>query len=284
MSQETLLLLGANGQVGYELARALLPLGVVHAAGRAEVDLSDVSSIEKAVSQLQPSIIVNAAAYTAVDRAETDHDAAFAINSVAVNVISKICSRNKIRLIHYSTDYVFDGRKSGSYDETDSTNPQSVYGDSKLSGETAALQSSDALVFRLSWVFGMHGANFPKTMLRLARERPELRVVADQTGCPTPAALVADVTLLAIRAGLQGLYHLSSNEPTNWHTYAQAALAYAGIQTPVAPISTSEFPTAAKRPVNSVLNCSKLERDLNIRMPSWKPYLQRLAQNTSTPP
>jgi dTDP-4-dehydrorhamnose reductase len=274
--RETILLLGANGQVGHELARALLPLGTVHAATREQVDLSDPQSLERAFATLRPSWVVNAAAYTAVDKAESETALANAINYKAVEAINTLSTQYKTRLIHYSTDYVFDGTKQGAYDERDATNPQSVYGASKLSGEQAALENSDALVLRLSWVFGEHGANFPKTMLRLASQKPELRVVADQTGCPTPAALVADITLLAMRARLRGLYHLCSSEVTTWHAFAQATLACAGVATPVVAITTADYPTAAKRPANSALDCRKLERDLGVNLPSWRPYLQRM--------
>jgi dTDP-4-dehydrorhamnose reductase len=282
---ERILLLGANGQVGYELARALQTLGEVYAVGRSEVNLADADSIRRAIQEVAPSLVVNAAAYTAVDKAESDEANAFAINAVAVNVLAEITSAQKIRLIHYSTDYVFDGNQARAYVESDATDPQSVYGRSKLAGEQAALASPGGLVFRLSWVFGEHGGNFPKTMLRLARERDALKVVADQHGCPTPAALVADITLLAIRAGLSGLYHLSAAEPTTWHAFAQATLEYAeqaglsGLKVrsqDVQAITTANYPTPAKRPQHSVLDCSKLQADLGVTLPSWRPYLQRL--------
>ncbi|TAK88668.1 MAG: dTDP-4-dehydrorhamnose reductase [Aquabacterium sp.] len=284
MTRPAIVLLGAAGQVGRELGRALLPLGEVVPLTRAEVDLSDPSRVLARLEHVRPAIVVNAAAYTAVDRAEQEPALAEAVNGELPALLAGESQRLGFKLVHYSTDYVFDGALHGNprpLREDDPTGPASVYGRSKLTGESAALIAPRALVFRLSWVFGRHGGNFVQTMLRLARERDSLRVVSDQHGCPTPAALVADLTVLALRAELSGLYHLSSSEATTWHAYAQVILEQAralGMPLRVQPeavqaIPTSSYPTPAARPAWSVLDCSRLERALGLKLPGWRPYL-----------
>lgn len=274
--------LGADGQVGRELRRSLLPLGDVVPVVRADCDLSQTGRVITRLEEIKPSIVVNAAAYTAVDKAEQDSATAEALNAELPLRLSHASIKQGFKLVHYSTDYVFNGEGQRPYREDDACAPTSVYGRTKLAGERAVLEHHDALVLRLSWVFGRHGGNFARTMLKLARERDALRVVADQHGCPTPAALVADVTLLALRAQLRGLYHLSASEPTTWHAYAQAAIAEAAAQgmqglrvsaANVEPIPTSAYPTPAKRPAYSVFDCAKIEDALGITLPSWRPYL-----------
>lgn len=277
-----IVLLGADGQVGRELRRSLLLLGNVVPIVRADCDLSQFDQLLPHLQALRPSIVVNAAAYTAVDQAEQAIGAAQALNADLPAHLAQAAGELGFKLVHYSTDYVFDGAATEPYREDAPCAPASVYGRTKLSGEQAVLGAADALVFRLSWVFGLHGGNFVRTMLKLARERDALRVVNDQFGCPTPAALVADVTVLALQAGLSGLYHLSSQEPTNWHAYAQAAISEAttlglpGLRiraADIAAIASSAYPTPAKRPAYSVFDCAKIEQALGIRLPSWRPYL-----------
>ncbi len=285
--------MGARGQVGWELSRSLVVYGNVNAVSRAQCDFSDEVAVDDLLSASRASVIVNAAAYTAVDRAESDANAAYALNAALPERLARYAKERNAWLLHFSTDYVFDGSKTDAYVETDAGNPQGVYGKSKLAGEQAVLAESPlACVFRLSWVFGRHGNNFVKTILRLAREREQLTIVADQHGCPTPAALAADVAACALRdhlngKTLSGVHHLSGSGPTSWHAYAQTiivaarALGKAGLRVgpeQVAAISTAQFATAAKRPANSVLDCGKLERALNITLPDWRPYLYQIIE------
>lgn len=287
-ARDRILLLGGAGQVGRELQRALLPLGDVTVVTRAEADLSRPAELQPLLRQTAPRWVVNAAAYTAVDRAESDEAGARAVNAELPAWLAEQSAAQGFGLVHYSTDYVFDGQGQRPYREDDATAPQGVYGHTKLEGEQAALAAPGGLVMRLSWVFGVHGGNFAKTMIRLARERDALRVVADQQGCPTPAALVADLTLLALRQQLSGLYHLSASGPTTWHAYAQHVIDaawQAGLEglkarpEAVAPIQTADFPTPAKRPAYSVLDGSKLEQALGLRLPGWQPYVAQLIQH-----
>ena len=271
-----ILLTGKNGQVGFELQRALAPLGEVVAVDQHECDLSNPDAIRQLVAKVAPQVIINPAAYTAVDKAESEQQLAQAINGTAPGVFGEEAARLGALVIHYSTDYVFDGCASGAYLESDTPNPQSVYGKTKLAGEKA-LQASgaDHLIFRTSWVFGAHGANFAKTMLRLAAEREGLKIVADQFGAPTSAALLADVTAQVLgqykrqgRTGFPfGLYHLVAGGCTTWHEYAQtvvrAALA-AGkplklTADDIVPITTADYPLPAPRPANSRLDCSRFQ-------------------------
>lgn len=289
------LLTGKNGQVGFELQRALAPLGEVVAVDRSACDLADPDAIRALIAGLRPDVIVNPAAYTAVDRAESDETAAHAINAIAPGVIGEAARAIGAVVVHYSTDYVFDGTGEGAYRESDTPNPQSVYGRTKLAGEQA-LQASgaDHLIFRTSWVFGAHGGNFAKTMLRLAGERDVLKVVADQYGAPTPAALLADATAQVLgrlrREGRNGfpfgLYHLVADGVTTWHAYAQAvvsAAAAAGKPLKIAAadieaIPTSAYPVPAPRPANSRLNTDQFRQAFGLRLPPWEEGLAHVLQ------
>ncbi len=290
-----ILLFGANGQVGWQLQRALSPLGTVTAVDHAECDLANLDAIRSLIGSIAPKIIVNAAAYTAVDKAESDPELAHAINAVAPGVMAGEARRLGSLLVHYSTDYVFDGTKTEPYVESDATNPQSVYGRTKRDGEDAVLAAAGrALIFRTSWVFGARGHNFVKTILRLASEGRPLRIVDDQIGAPTPAALISDVTgqiLAATRRGSQiedaRIYHLAAANPLSWCGFAQEILrlagatpGFSGLPQPesVAGIATSEYPLPAKRPANSRLDCSQLESEFGLELPDWRPFLGRMLQ------
>ena len=290
-----ILLTGKNGQVGFELQRALAPLGEVVAVDQHECDLSNPDAIRQLVAKVAPQVIINPAAYTAVDKAESEQQLAQAINGTAPGVFGEEAARLGALVIHYSTDYVFDGCASGAYLESDTPNPQSVYGKTKLAGEKA-LQASgaDHLIFRTSWVFGAHGANFAKTMLRLAAEREGLKIVADQFGAPTSAALLADVTAQVLgqykrqgRTGFPfGLYHLVAGGCTTWHEYAQpvvrAALA-AGkplklTADDIVPITTADYPLPAPRPANSRLDTQRLRETFGLELPAWQSGLGHVLQ------
>ena len=287
----TLLLLGKNGQVGWELQRALLPLGAVTACGR-DADLLDLDGLRTLIRKMKPSAIVNAAAYTAVDRAESEPDLARRINRDAPAVLAEEAARLDAWLVHYSTDYVFDGTGTGAHAETDATAPLNVYGRTKRDGEEAiAASGCRHLILRTSWVHGAHGGNFIKTMLRLAAERPALRVVADQIGAPTGAELIADVTAHALRRAmtgndgqLSGLYHLAAAGETSWRDFAVLVLAEAqklGAALKASPetveaIGTSDYPTPAKRPANSRLDTQKLRKAFGIHLPPWQAPVQRV--------
>lgn len=284
----TLLVTGANGQVGFELARSLAPLGRVIALDRGHCDLADIGQLRGVIRHFAPDVIVNAAAYTAVDKAEIDSDLAFAINGTAPGVLAEEASALGALLVHYSTDYVFDGTKDDAYTETDTPAPISAYGRSKLAGETAVLHGeASALVLRTSWVFGSHGNNFARTMLRLGCDRDRLRVVADQFGAPTPAALVADVTAHIVArhwifgspsAFPGGIYHLTASGATSWHAYALEVLRLAAAlgvtlkvdPARVEPIGTDDYPLPARRPANSRLATAKLSRTFGIHLPAWQ--------------
>lgn len=290
-----LLLTGKNGQVGFELQRALAPLGEVVAVDHQDCDLSNPDAIRQLVANVKPQVIINPAAYTAVDKAETEPELAQAINGKAPGIFGQEAARLGALVIHYSTDYVFDGTKLGAYEEGDAPNPQSVYGQTKFAGERA-LQASgaDALIFRTSWVFGAHGANFAKTMLRMAAERDSLKIVADQFGAPTSAALLADVTAQVLaqykhqgRAGFPfGLYHLVASGSTSWHAYAQAVLraALAAGQPlklnldDVLPIATADYPLPAPRPANSRLDTRRLRETFGLELPGWEFGLNHVLQ------
>jgi dTDP-4-dehydrorhamnose reductase len=269
-----ILLTGADGQVGWELRRSLAPLGEVQALRRAELDLGDTDAIRRVVRAANPDAIVNAAAYTGVDKAESERDEAFAVNAVAPGVLAEETKRNGAFLVHYSTDYVFDGTKPAPYVEEDAPNPINVYGASKLAGEQAiATSGCRHLILRTSWVYGPRGRNFPLTLLRLARERPELRVVDDQLGAPTSSLAIARATAQVLRPGAHGLYHLSAGGRTTWCGFARAILARAGIATPVVAIRTEDYPTPARRPLNSRLDCSRLRADFGVSLGSWEAQL-----------
>lgn len=292
-----ILLLGRDGQVGWQLQRSLAPHGRVVACSRGECDLSDLDGLRARVRAERPQVIVNAAAYTAVDKAEGEPAAAMRVNAEAPGILAEEAGRLGALLVHYSTDYVYDGGKPAPYVETDATAPQSVYGRSKLAGEDAIRAAGcRSLIFRTSWVFGARGGNFVKTILRLAAERDSLGVVGDQVGAPTPAALIATVTGVALAllrqgrtmaAGEQRLYHLCSGRPVSWHEFARTIVGIAGVMpgfslrlTPEAirSIATAEYPLPARRPANSRLDCSRLEADFGLRMPDWEPYLARMLQ------
>ena len=285
-----ILLFGKDGQIGRELQRTLPPFGEIIAPPRSEIDFADADALRAVVQVHAPDVIVNAAAYTAVDQAESDEASAFRVNAEAVEVLARYARYNGSLLVHYSTDYVFDGTKSGAYAELDAPHPLNVYGQSKLAGELAVQQGGcHALTFRTSWVFSAHGRNFIHTILRLARERDTIDVVSDQIGAPTSAELVADVTALALAAlhadALpEGLYHLSASGSTSWYGLAcyvvQQARAHGAklkLDVPgIRAISTANYPTAAKRPRNSRLDCRALSDKLGIALPHWKGHVDRM--------
>ena len=284
-----LLLLGANGQVGHELRRSLAPLGEVVAAtrngnlsdgGSCEVaDFDHVASLAALVERIAPDVVVNAVAWTAVDLAETEREAAFRANAEAPRALAVACARRGARLLHYSTDYVFDGHGTRPWREDDPTAPTSVYGASKLAGEDAIRASGAAhVILRTAWVYAPRGKNFLRTMLRLGAERDRLRVVADQVGTPTGAALIADATtqVLAHPSRASGTWHLTAGGQTSWHGFAEAIFAGAverGLL-PRAPeveaIATADYPTPAARPAYSVLDTTKVRRDFGIELPGWR--------------
>lgn len=293
----SILLLGKDGQVGWQLQRSLAPHGQVIVCGRAECDLADPDRIRSVVREVRPSVIVNAAAYTAVDRAESEGAVARCINAEAPGVLAEEAASLGALLVHYSTDYVYDGSKAEPWVETDPANPQSVYGASKLAGEEAIrVAGGRSLIFRTSWVFGARGGNFVKTILRLAREKESLGVVDDQVGSPTPAALIATVTgvVLAmlrrgesLESGESRLYHLAAARPVSWCEFARTIVALAGAMPgfdlrmkaeAIRAITTAEYPTPARRPANSRLDCRRLEHDFGLQMPDWQPYLERMLQ------
>jgi dTDP-4-dehydrorhamnose reductase len=285
MTETKILVFGRVGQVGWELRHKLACLGQVTAVDYPEIDFTKPDSIREAVRASQPAVIVNAAAYTAVDKAEAEPALAYAINAAAPGVLAEEAKRLGNILVHYSTDYVFDGTKHGAYLETDLPNPVNVYGKTKLAGDEA-IQSvgGDYLILRTSWVYGARGSNFLLTMLRLARERAELRIVDDQTGAPTSSECIAQATadLLAQLSapkggGLQGrsgIYNLTNSGETTWFGFAKAFLSkpqeVTGAITPsLVPITTAEFPRPARRPANSCLSCRRVEEAFGVRMPHW---------------
>ncbi len=288
-----ILLLGKNGQVGWELQRALAPLGELIALDRAGAagfcgDLSTPELLCRTVRALAPDVIVNAAAYTTVDRAESEPEHAQRINADAVGALAEIAYSTGALLVHYSTDYVFNGSGSQPWRETDTTAPLSVYGQTKLAGEQAIIDSGCAhLIFRTSWVYAARGNNFAKTMLRLAAERERLNVIDDQIGAPTGAELISDVTAHAIRAtrhnpNLVGIYHLAAAGETSWHGYAEFVINTARAQgralkvTEIAPIPTRQYPTPAQRPLNSRLDTTKLTASFGLHMPHWQSGVLRM--------
>lgn len=291
-----ILLLGKDGQVGWQLQRSLAPLGEMLATGRRECDLAVPGQVESLVDRFRPTVIVNASAYTAVDKAESDRERAWALNADLPGRLAESAEVAGALLVHYSTDYVYDGSKATPWVESDPTLPQSEYGRSKLAGEAEIREiAGRSVIFRTSWVFGEHGGNFVKTILRLARERDALSIVADQIGSPTPAALIADTTT-AVLLGLQGgaglapgehrLYHLAAANPVSWHEFACHIVATAlalGEPLRVHPeaiqaICSADYPTPARRPTNSRLDCRALEQDFGLTMPDWRPYLQRMLE------
>ena len=291
----TVLVFGGNGQVGQELLRALAPLGQVVATTRSGVlpdgsvcevaDFNEPASLATFLERIRPTMVINAAAYTAVDRAEQDRGAAWRVNAEAPGVIARWCARADAPMVHYSTDYVFDGKGAHPYREDDATAPLGVYGKSKLAGEEAARAAGGRhLIFRTAWVYASHGSNFLRTMLRAGAERDVLRVVADQIGTPTAASMIADVTVqvLQSRACPTGTWNLTARGQTTWHGFAQAIFAEAidaGLLTHVPcvqAITTAEYPTVVQRPAYSTLDVSKLESCLGVILPDWRDSLKRV--------
>jgi len=289
-----ILLFGKNGQVGWELQRSLAPLGELVGvdSGSRELcgDFTNLEGLAQTVRAVKPDVIVNAAAHTAVDKAESEAELVRTINALAPGVLAQEAKRSNAWLVHYSTDYVFDGSGDKPWRETDPTGPLSVYGATKLEGEQLIQQSGcKHLTFRTSWVYGARGGNFAKTMLRLAKEREQLSVIDDQIGAPTGADLLADITAHAIRTAQQraevsGLYHLVASGETSWHGYASYVIDYAwqtGLALRVAPdaikpVPTSAFPTAAKRPLNSRLETGKLQNTFGLILPHWQLGVTRM--------
>lgn len=276
-----ILLTGAAGQLGRELKHALAPLGELIACDRAALDLADEHGLRRRVRDIAPALIVNAAAYTAVDKAEGDEAAATAINATAPGVLADEAMRLGARLIHFSTDYVFDGSGLRAWRETDATGPLSAYGRSKLAGEAAIRASgAPALILRTSWVFGLFGANFMNTMRRLATTRDELRIVADQHGAPTwTRHLAAATALLAARPDAVGSFHLCNAGQTSWAGFAEAIFAECTARglldraPRIVPIATADYPTPARRPANSRLDCTLLAQQHGIALPDWRSAL-----------
>ncbi len=283
-----ILLMGRNGQVGWELQRTLTTLGEVIAFDRHDMDLADPDSIRRAVREHKPNLIVNAAAYTAVDKAEKEPDIAMAVNGIAPGILAEEAKKLGAAVIHYSTDYIFDGSKNTPYTEEDAPNPLNVYGKTKLAGEQA-IQAVGApyLILRTSWVYGMRGKNFLLTILRLARERDEIKVVNDQIGAPTWSRMIAEATAQilvqfysrltfhpSLLTDIGGIYHMTAGGQTSWFGFAEAILNYApGSVAPVphlTPIITEEYPTPAKRPRNSVMSNVKLDHQFDVKMPRWE--------------
>lgn len=286
-----LLVIGRSGQLGWELMRALAPLGEVIGFGRNEADLSKLDRLPALIASTRPDVVVNAAAYTAVDKAESDTAAASTINAEAVGVLATAARDAGALFVHFSTDYVFDGKKAGAYVEFDSPMPLNAYGSGKLAGERAVQAAGgDWLVFRTSWIYAARGANFLRTMLRLAQERETLRVVSDQYGAPTPARMIADLTAHAIRQSMaereagsfeSGLFHMTASGRTSWFGFASRIVETLRARYPervvtsaVEPIAASEYVTAAARPGNSVLDNTKLERRFGVFRQDWDVYLQ----------
>ncbi len=291
-----ILVTGATGQVGWELARSLMPLGEVIAVDRSRCDLSRPGTIAPLIREVRPEVIVNAAAYTAVDKAETEEELATTINGTSVGVLAQEAKSIGALLVHYSTDYVFDGRKSTPYVEEDTPNPLNAYGRSKLAGEVAVRDAKgDHLILRTSWVYAARGNNFVKTILRLARERDELNIVADQVGAPTSARLIAEATEHMLRHVRQvqsadpfafGTYHLAAAGATSWHGFAQAIVECAaghGLLEPtrlprIIPIPASAYPLPATRPANSRLDCRLIQKQSDLTLPDWRLALERVVQ------
>jgi dTDP-4-dehydrorhamnose reductase len=294
-----ILLLGRNGQLGWQLQRSLAPLGeVIALASQAQDnpnqwcgDLANLEGLRQTVRALAPDLVVNAAAYTAVDKAQTDTEQAYAVNALGPAVLAEETLRLGAWLAHYSTDYVFDGSGTRSWRESDACAPLSVYGASKRQGELEVARNPRHLILRTSWVYAARGSNFAKTMLRLGAERDELRVIDDQIGAPTGAELLADASAIALRQAmaqpaLAGLYHCAASGQTSWHGYAQFVFQEAralGIpvrvsQERLVPIKSAEYPVAAPRPLNSRLDCAKIADVFSIYLPSWQLGVRRILQ------
>jgi dTDP-4-dehydrorhamnose reductase len=286
-----ILLTGSNGQVGFELNKKLSALGEVIGTDREELNLEDAQAIRTFIDHTKPDIIINPAAYTAVDKAESETEIAHLINVSAPEVLATMARELNIPLIHFSTDYVFDGLKKEAYIETDKTNPQSVYGKTKCEGEEKIRTHAKHIILRTSWVFGVHGNNFLKTILRLITDKESLNIVSDQWGSPASASMLSDVTFKIVDAILKnknfndyGTYHVTNDGETNWHAYASLIASEAmklNIKATCAPdkihpILSSEYPTAAKRPFNSRLNTDKLKKTFMLELPHWESEVKRV--------
>ena len=286
-----ILLTGSNGQVGFELNKKLSALGEVIATDREELDLTNLNAIRTFIDQTRPDIIINPAAYTSVDKAESEPDLAYQINTLAPEVLADKARELDIPLVHFSTDYVFDGLKKEAYVETDLTNPQSVYGKTKCEGEEKIRKHLKHIILRTSWVFGSHGNNFLKTILRLIQEKESLNIVGDQWGSPASSSMLADVTFKIVDTILKnknfkdyGTYHVTNDGETNWQQYASLISSEAmklNVKVTCAPdkihpILTSEYPTAAKRPFNSRLNTDKLKKTFMLELPYWETEVRRI--------
>jgi dTDP-4-dehydrorhamnose reductase len=286
-----ILLTGSNGQVGFELQKKLNALGDVIATDREEMDLTNPDAIRQFIDQTKPDIIINPAAYTAVDKAESEPEIAHLINVTAPEVLASMAAELNIPLVHFSTDYVFDGLKKEAYVETDETSPQSVYGHTKCEGEEKVRSHEKHIILRTSWVFGVHGHNFLKTMLRLFKEKESLNIVGDQWGSPASASMLSDVTFKIVDTIIKnknfsdyGTYHVTSSGETNWFEYASliaTELIKLNANIKCGPdqihsILTSEYPTAAKRPLNSRLNCDKLKKTFMLELPHWESEVKKV--------
>ncbi len=286
-----ILILGKQGQIAWELQVTLAALGNITVWGSQDLDLANLDQIREKVRSIQPDIIVNAAAYTAVDQAETEPELCMSINALAPGILAELAREAQALLIHYSTDYVFDGTKASPYLETDLPQPLGVYGASKLAGERAIIQvDCPYLILRTTWVYGNRGKNFLLTILRLAAARSELKIVSDQLGAPTWSRAIAEVTSQIIaqcrqdRSSVRGLYNLSAAGQTSWHGFASEIVSQYRSQNPdqhleiahILPIPTSDYPTPAKRPANSVLDNSKILADFGVQLPAWNLSLVQL--------
>ena len=289
-----LLLFGSNGQVGWKLQKYLAPLGEMKICGRDNVDFNNLHELRNVIKTFIPDVIINAAAYTNVDKAESDIDQSFQVNTNAVELLANEAKRLDAWLIHYSTDYVFDGSKLSPYDEEDETNPQTIYGKSKLEGERLIAKSGcKHLIFRTSWIYSVRGKNFLKTIISLAKNQNELRVVSDQVGAPTSAELVANISTLCVyriflnqleSRQISGIYHLTASGSASWHGFAKHFLNKAESHgevflvksSEIIAISSSELILPAKRPLNSVLSSEKLCRTFNLALPSWQVLADRV--------
>jgi len=293
-----ILLLGKNGQVGWELQRTLAPLGQVIALGRKELDLFERAAIRSTVRAVKPDLIVNAASYTAVDKAEKEAELALAVNAAAPGVLAEEAKLCRAALVHYSTDYVFDGTKATPYTEDDAPNPVNTYGQTKLEGDRLIQETGvPHLIFRTGWVYGLRGSNFLLTILRLAREREELSVVNDQTGAPTWSRMIAEATAQVLSKGAldswffsakhRGIYNLTAAGRTSWYHFAERILQLAATDDikckKINTISSSEYKTAARRPLFSVLDNSKLDQGFGLKLPSWESSLELVFNDFSRP-